>query len=463
MNKIQSLEYNEHRWTDITRAMKIYQKHIIKSQYTDINNEGITILYDSKSAVNYISTDWELRLRALNRTNVVEQNNEKIITVLECNNLSNMSFWKKRDSANYLMISTAHLIKLNLNILKKDIDLKEKKLRSYINIESIRIIKITLYERKVEKIIHKEHKGSYIIRNLWKNIFSKKTSHFNEIIKLTSSNEFKWKEIIMTKESSRKYIVIIISAIHRTEFKYYSITILFLIYFNYWQKQILWKSEIIGQQMIKLNITIRFKERIKEIKLWQKYNVIMRQKTKDSNEILKWYYIHLIHFLNEEDGSASVDNEKSSKNSEKKRYHHERRFWSKISKLSIKQIVIINENINKTKCSKLKKRWIIKFSRSEFKLFSRFKRSKSWIKKIFSRLSKWRWILLKQRIFKFLSSNFLFFRRNWLCFSMQRRCLFKNSFNSWQFFLTFLFSFDFARLIKRHVILLIHKSYNLWF
>ena len=42
------------------------------------------------------------------------------------------------------------------------------------------------------------------------------------------------------------------------------------------------------------------------------------QKAKDSNVILKWYYIHLIHFLNEEDGSASADNEKNLKNSEKK-------------------------------------------------------------------------------------------------------------------------------------------------
>ena len=44
----------------------------------------------------------------------------------------------------------------------------------------------------------------------------------------------------------------------------------------------------------------------------------MTQKAKDSDVILKWYYIHLIHFLDEEDGSASVDNEKNSKNSKKK-------------------------------------------------------------------------------------------------------------------------------------------------
>ena len=42
------------------------------------------------------------------------------------------------------------------------------------------------------------------------------------------------------------------------------------------------------------------------------------QKTKDSNAILKQYYIHLIHFLNVENDSASVDNEENSKNSEKK-------------------------------------------------------------------------------------------------------------------------------------------------
>ena len=41
------------------------------------------------------------------------------------------------------------------------------------------------------------------------------------------------------------------------------------------------------------------------------------QKTKDSNEILKWYYIYLIHFSNEENDSAFADNEKTSKNSKK--------------------------------------------------------------------------------------------------------------------------------------------------
>ena len=45
---------------------------------------------------------------------------------------------------------------------------------------------------------------------------------------------------------------------------------------------------------------------------------MMTQKTKDSDVILKWYYIHLIHFSNEEDDSASADNEKNSKDSKKK-------------------------------------------------------------------------------------------------------------------------------------------------
>ena len=122
----------------------------------------------------------------------------------------------------------------------------------------------------------------------------------------------------MIKESSRKYVVIVISAIQRTEFRYHSVTITFLAYFNYWRKQVLWRPEIIGQQMIELNIAVKLKERIKETELWQKYNVIITQKAKDSNAILKWYYIHLIHFLNEKDGSASVGNEENSKNSKKK-------------------------------------------------------------------------------------------------------------------------------------------------
>ena len=146
--------------------MKICQKHDIESQYTDINNEGTTILYDSKSAVNYINIDCELRLKVLNRTNVIEQNDKKTITVSEYDDLSNMIFRRKRDSANYLMISIAHLIKSNLNILKEDNNLKEKKLKSYTSIRSVHIIKIILCKRKVITITHKEHKENYIIRNL---------------------------------------------------------------------------------------------------------------------------------------------------------------------------------------------------------------------------------------------------------------------------------------------------------
>ena len=44
----------------------------------------------------------------------------------------------------------------------------------------------------------------------------------------------------------------------------------------------------------------------------------MTQKVKDSNVILKGYYIHLIHFSDEKDDSASVGNEENSKDSEKK-------------------------------------------------------------------------------------------------------------------------------------------------
>ena len=85
-----------------------------------------------------------------------------MITVFECDNLLIMIFRRKRDSANYLMISTAHLIRSNLNILKKDDDLKEKELRSYISIRSTHIIKIILIKRKVITIIHREHKRNYI-------------------------------------------------------------------------------------------------------------------------------------------------------------------------------------------------------------------------------------------------------------------------------------------------------------
>ena len=106
----------------------------------------------------------------------------------------------------------------------------------------------------------------------------------------------------------------------------------------------------------------------------------------------------------------------------------------------------------------------MKFSWSEFRLFSRFNKSKFWIKKVLSRLSRWRHILSRRKVFKFLSSNFLLFsRKNWLCFSMRRRCSFKSSFNSRRFFSTFLFNFDFVQLLKRHVALLIHKSHDLKF
>ena len=107
--------------------MKTCQKHEIKSDHIDINNENTIILYDSKSAVNYINLDYELRLKAFEETSVVKKNDENIITVFECDDLSNMIFRRKRNSANYLMISAAHSIKSSLNILKKDDDLKEKK------------------------------------------------------------------------------------------------------------------------------------------------------------------------------------------------------------------------------------------------------------------------------------------------------------------------------------------------
>ena len=78
--------------------------------------------------------------------------------------------------------------------------------------------------------------------------------------------------------------------------------------------------------MIELDIAIRLRERIKKTELWQKYNVVMTQKAKDSNAILKWYYIHLIHFSDEKDGSASVDNKKTQKIRKKRRYNRKRRF-----------------------------------------------------------------------------------------------------------------------------------------
>ena len=318
MNDIQSFKCNEHHWTDITRAMKTCQIHEIESGYIDISNENTIILYDSKSAVSYISLSCELRLRTFEETKIVKKDDENMITIFGCDDLSNMIFRRKRDSANYLMISATHSIKLSLNVLEEDDDLKEEELRSYTSIKLIHIMKIILRDKKVITIIHKKCKESYITRTLWKDIFSEKSFHFNGIIELTSSNEFNWKETVMIKESSRKYVTIIISAIQRTKFRYHSMTITFLAYFNYWWKQMFWRSEIIEQQMIELDIAVRLKERIKKTELWQKYNVIMIQKAKDSNAILKWYYIHLIHFSDEEDDSASVDNGENSKNSKKK-------------------------------------------------------------------------------------------------------------------------------------------------
>ena len=70
--------------------------------------------------------------------------------------------------------------------------------------------------------------------------------------------------------------------------------------------------------MIELNIAVRFRKRIKKTKVWQKYNIIMVQKAKDSNMILKWYYIYLIYFSDEENGSTFVDNKKNSKKSKNK-------------------------------------------------------------------------------------------------------------------------------------------------
>ena len=76
--------------------------------------------------MSYINIDCELRLKALNEINVVEQDDEKMITVLEYDDLSDMIFQRKYDSANYLMISTVYLITSSLNILKEDDDLKKK-------------------------------------------------------------------------------------------------------------------------------------------------------------------------------------------------------------------------------------------------------------------------------------------------------------------------------------------------
>ena len=146
--------------------MKTCQKHEMKSDYIDIENENIIILYDSKSAVNYMILSCELRLKTLEKTNVVNKNNKNIITVLECDDLSNIIFRRKRNSANYLMISAAHSIKSSLNILEENDDLKEKKLRSYTNIKSIHIMKVTLCNRKVITVIHRKKKRSYITKSL---------------------------------------------------------------------------------------------------------------------------------------------------------------------------------------------------------------------------------------------------------------------------------------------------------
>ena len=146
--------------------MRTCQKYEIKSSYTDIDNKVTIVLYNNKSAVSYINSDCELRLKKFKETNIVKKNNKNIITVFECDNLSNMIFRKKRDSANYLMISVTHSIKSNLNILKEDDNLKEKELRLYTNIKSTHIIKIILCNRRVVTIIHRRHKKSYIIKSL---------------------------------------------------------------------------------------------------------------------------------------------------------------------------------------------------------------------------------------------------------------------------------------------------------
>ena len=146
--------------------MRTCQKHEIESDYIDIDNEGTIVLYDNKSAVSYISLDCKLRLKTLKETRVVKKNNENMITILEYNNLLSMIFRRKRDSANYLMISVTYSIKSSLDILKEDDDLEKKELGSYISIKSTHIMKITLCNRKVVTVIYREHKRSYIIRIL---------------------------------------------------------------------------------------------------------------------------------------------------------------------------------------------------------------------------------------------------------------------------------------------------------
>ena len=146
--------------------MKTYQTHEIKSDYINIDNEDTIVLYDSKSVVSYISLNCKLRLRTFEETKVVKKDDKNMITISECDNLSNMIFRRKRDSANYLMISATHSIKLNLNVLKEDDDLKEEELESYTSIRSTHIMKITLRDKKVITIIHRERKESYITRTL---------------------------------------------------------------------------------------------------------------------------------------------------------------------------------------------------------------------------------------------------------------------------------------------------------
>ena len=99
--------------------MRTCQKHEIKSDHIEVNNENTIVLYNSKSDVNYINLNCEFRLKAFEETNVVKKNDENIIIIFEYDNLSNMIFRRKRNSANYLMISATHSIKSSLNILKK--------------------------------------------------------------------------------------------------------------------------------------------------------------------------------------------------------------------------------------------------------------------------------------------------------------------------------------------------------
>ena len=99
----------------------------------------------------------------------------------------------------------------------------------------------------------------------------------------------------------------------------------------------------------------------------------------------------------------------------------------------------------------------MKLSWSEFKLFSRSRRLKSWIIKTFSRLSRWRRSLFNQKVFQFFFSNFLLFlRNNRLYSSTKRSCC--SSFK--RFIFIFFLSFWRARLIKFQIASLIHKSHD---